>query len=87
MTLKQNKRGRWNSLNSLTKALWSASAALGGWVVEHYGVLTNFTITACLQCLTIVPLFLVWRLEPPEIDGVVRDNQKDDHVNTQVFAS
>lgn len=71
----QEKRGRWNSLDCITKALWSGSAALGGWIVDRYGYFSNFILTACLQSLTIIPLILVWKLEPWEGRTAKRDEQ------------
>lgn len=39
-------RGRWNALDSVRAIGWSGSAALGGWLVDHYGYEISFFATA-----------------------------------------
>jgi MFS family permease len=62
-------RGKWNSLESVTMATWSGSAVLGGLLVDEYGFLFNNLITASLQLLSTLPLFLVLGLVPCEKNG------------------
>ena len=62
-------RGKWNSLESVTMATWSGSAVLGGLLVDKYGFLFNNLITASLQLVSTLPLFLVLGLVPCEKHG------------------
>ncbi|KAM3572422.1 hypothetical protein VYU27_005551 [Nannochloropsis oceanica] len=62
-------RGKWNSLESVTMATWSGSAVIGGLLVDRYGFLFNNLITASLQLVSTLPLFLVLGLVPCERNG------------------
>jgi len=52
------QRGKWKALNSIASAGWSGSAAVGVWLIDHYGYGICFIITACFQALA-VPLLAV----------------------------
>ncbi len=66
----KDARAKWNSLESITTATWSGSAVVGGLLVDRYGFLFNNLITATLQLLSTLPLFLVLGLVPCEHAGV-----------------
>lgn len=55
----KNQRGRWNSIEVLDIFVRHSSALLGGYLIDKYGILTNFTVTAIMQGLAIVPLVLI----------------------------
>ena len=63
----QESRGRWNSLDGVKILGWSASALLGGVLLDKYGFASTFCITALLQgiaaCVLVPLLFLVPRKE------------------------
>jgi len=44
-------RGRWNSLDSVTKMCWSGSAILGGYICDRHGFGATFLITCVVQLL------------------------------------
>jgi hypothetical protein len=50
----------------VTIATWAGSAVVGGLLVDKYGILTNFLLTASFQALSCLPLFLVVNLVPAE---------------------
>jgi hypothetical protein len=54
-----NQRGRWNALESINAATWAGSAVFGGFLIDRYGIVTNFLVTAALQLTAMVPLMLV----------------------------
>lgn len=47
----KGERGRWNSLDSVTRFGWSGSAVLGGYLIHKYHYGATFLITAGLQAL------------------------------------
>lgn len=53
------ERAKWASLESVNMFSWSGSAFLGGILVEHFGILSNFTVTAGLQFVATLPLLLL----------------------------
>eukprot|EP00928_Gymnodinium_smaydae_P053221 TRINITY_DN37263_c0_g1_i1.p1 TRINITY_DN37263_c0_g1~~TRINITY_DN37263_c0_g1_i1.p1 ORF type:complete len:488 (+),score=57.08 TRINITY_DN37263_c0_g1_i1:78-1541(+) len=50
-------RARWKALNSVSGMGFSGSAALGGWIIDHYGYGPCFMLTACFQAAAL-PLLL-----------------------------
>ena len=64
-------RGFWNSLESINAFSWCGSAMLGGFLVRMYTYETTFLITAALQGLSIVPIFVLLRIVPAEVEGGV----------------
>jgi hypothetical protein len=53
-------------LESVTGATWAGSAVIGGLLVDRYGFLLNNLVTAALQCVSTLPLFLVLGMVPTE---------------------
>lgn len=53
------ERAKWASLESVNMFSWSGSAFLGGILVQHFGILFNFSATAGLQFLATLPLLLL----------------------------
>lgn len=47
--VKKEQRGRWSALEAINAATWSGSAMLGGYLIDRYGIVQNFIITAALQ--------------------------------------
>eukprot|EP00928_Gymnodinium_smaydae_P017758 TRINITY_DN16789_c0_g2_i1.p1 TRINITY_DN16789_c0_g2~~TRINITY_DN16789_c0_g2_i1.p1 ORF type:complete len:497 (-),score=32.95 TRINITY_DN16789_c0_g2_i1:137-1564(-) len=52
----KSQRGRWKALESITAMGWSGSAAVGGWLIDHFGYGDTFVITACFQA-TVIPVW------------------------------
>eukprot|EP01062_Namystynia_karyoxenos_P042027 TRINITY_DN306_c0_g1_i1.p1 TRINITY_DN306_c0_g1~~TRINITY_DN306_c0_g1_i1.p1 ORF type:complete len:584 (+),score=213.85 TRINITY_DN306_c0_g1_i1:72-1823(+) len=48
----KHKRGRWNSLASVTRFGWSGSAMVGGFIVNKWGYGPSFLITAIMQVIS-----------------------------------
>lgn len=61
-----HQRGRWNSLDSVTRFGWSGSALVGGWIVDHWSYSGSFFITAMVQILASTLLVTLIRLVPLE---------------------
>eukprot|EP00884_Botryococcus_braunii_P015730 jgi/Botrbrau1/2840/Bobra.0125s0047.1 len=60
--LPKERRGRWNSLNSIISWGWAGSALIGGYLIQKYGYTVTFGVTAVVQLmawLVLVPLVLV----------------------------
>lgn len=57
-----NERAKWSALESFNMFSWSGSAALGGILVDHHGILFNFCITASLQLVATLPHLLLARV-------------------------
>lgn len=55
----RHKRGRWNSLASVTRFGWSGSAMVGGFVVNKWGYGPSFLVTAILQIVAAAILALL----------------------------
>jgi predicted MFS family arabinose efflux permease len=55
----KEERAKWSSLESLNMFSWSGSAALGGILVDHRGIVFNFCVTACLQILATTPILML----------------------------
>lgn len=49
-------RGRWNSLESVTRLSWNGSAFLGGIIVDRYGYRVTFILTATLYIISSFPI-------------------------------
>jgi hypothetical protein len=47
---------KWNSVETLQMLLWSGSAALGGVLVDYWGIVFTFYVTAGLQLVASLPL-------------------------------
>ncbi len=62
--IKQGQRGRWNSLDSVTRFGWSGSAVVGGWVVDHFNYGWSFLITAVIQTAAASMLLMLVRAVP-----------------------
>jgi len=54
------ERAKWSSLESVNMFSWSGSAAIGGLLVNWKGIMFNFSITATIQLLGTIPLFLLF---------------------------
>lgn len=50
-------RGRWNSLDSVTRFGWSGSAVLGGYLIQNYSYGLTFLVTAFAQIVSATMLF------------------------------
>ncbi len=60
-------RAKWNALEQLAWGLfWTVSAAVGGWLIESYGFVVCFTITATLYMIATLPLLLLFGRVAPE---------------------
>jgi hypothetical protein len=65
--VKKEHRGRWNSLDGITRFGWSGSAFLGGYLVDTQGYGYTFRITAMMQAtawtcsLWLMPLIFMER--------------------------
>ncbi len=66
----KHARAKWNSFEALTSFGWSGSAALGGWLIQHYGFGMNFYITASIQLAAWSVMLLLMPLVPRQ-EGVV----------------
>jgi MFS family permease len=55
----KSERAKWASLESVNMFSWSGSAFLGGILVQHYGILFNFSATAGLQFMATLPLLVL----------------------------
>ena len=47
----KSERARWNSFEAVNTFGWSGSAAIGGFIIQHYGYSIMFIITAAMQIL------------------------------------
>lgn len=45
----KNQRGRWNAAETINGAMWAGSALFGGYLIDKYGFVQNFLITAIMQ--------------------------------------
>eukprot|EP00123_Amoebidium_parasiticum_P018179 comp24125_c0_seq1/m.43768 comp24125_c0_seq1/g.43768 ORF comp24125_c0_seq1/g.43768 comp24125_c0_seq1/m.43768 type:complete len:461 (-) comp24125_c0_seq1:210-1592(-) len=68
------KRGLWNSLESVAGFGWSGSAVVGGLIVDLYGYEASFGFTAFIQFLAWTPLLLLLPLVMHEDVLVARDD-------------
>ncbi|KAG8465950.1 hypothetical protein KFE25_005520 [Diacronema lutheri] len=59
-------RARYASIDSINQAAWAGSAALGGLVIDRYGMVANFYVTASAQLVALVPIALARALVPDE---------------------
>ncbi|CAM9678952.1 unnamed protein product, partial [Ectocarpus fasciculatus] len=65
-----SERARWNSVESINAASWAGSAMLGGYIIDKYGIIVNFTITVLVQIFVgTAPLILVSSYIPAENDA------------------
>jgi hypothetical protein len=49
--------------------LFSGSAMVGGYIIDRYGIVVNFSITVLVQMfLGTLPLLLIWKYVPDEKD-------------------
>lgn len=55
----KKERAKWSALESLNTFSWSGSAAIGGLLVDRWGVVPNFCVTACLQFLATLPFLIL----------------------------
>eukprot|EP00915_Cephaloidophora_sp_WS-2016_P005440 GHVH01007225.1.p1 GENE.GHVH01007225.1~~GHVH01007225.1.p1 ORF type:complete len:396 (+),score=26.05 GHVH01007225.1:886-2073(+) len=64
-----SKRGRWNSIASLTTMTWSGSAVLGGWICDGHDYRYTFVITAIIYMIGLaIYTPLVWAVPRESID-------------------
>jgi len=63
-------RAKWSILESVNAFSWSGSAAIGGLLVESYSLIFNFYVTATMQFVATLPLFLLWGLPSEERQSV-----------------
>jgi MFS family permease len=61
-------RGRCKALGSIISAGWSGSAAIGGFLIDHYGYGSTFVVTGCFQAFCIPLWLLVFPLIAKETD-------------------
>eukprot|EP00038_Savillea_parva_P007323 m.169300 g.169300 ORF g.169300 m.169300 type:complete len:624 (-) comp13085_c0_seq1:115-1986(-) len=54
---RKSTRGRWNSLDSVTRFGWSGSAVLGGYIIDRWDYGASFLATAIMQILSATILF------------------------------
>eukprot|EP00471_Norrisiella_sphaerica_P009172 CAMPEP_0184495906 /NCGR_PEP_ID=MMETSP0113_2-20130426/32648_1 /TAXON_ID=91329 /ORGANISM="Norrisiella sphaerica, Strain BC52" /LENGTH=556 /DNA_ID=CAMNT_0026882315 /DNA_START=90 /DNA_END=1760 /DNA_ORIENTATION=+ len=75
-------RGRWNSIDSVTRFGWSGSALLGGYLADTYGYGFSFLVTAAVQFCAASTWWLLVGLVPrgnaPVIDVATTPNQGRD---------
>ena len=64
--VRKEERARWNAAESINRFGWSGSAALGGFLLHHYGWRLTFAGTASLQAVATVPIWLLLRVIPPD---------------------
>lgn len=78
----KTERAQWSALETLNMFSWSGSAALGGILVDSNGILFNFCVTASLQFLATLPLFLLsfFRQQEDESAIVVLPTTNDEGV-------
>jgi len=57
-------RGRWNSIDSITRFGWSGSALLGGYLADSYGYGFSFLVTAAIQFMGVSMWWLLVPLVP-----------------------
>ena len=62
-TVPEEKRGRWNSLESLQNASWAGSAVVGGYIADRYGYGTTFLVTAGCHVVALCILVVAATLE------------------------
>lgn len=60
----KDQRARWKSLESISQFGWCGSAAMGGWISDHYDYQHTFFFTAIIQSVGIVILTLLLPLVP-----------------------
>ena len=53
----QSTRARWNSVDTFMNFAWSASAVVGGFLIDSAGFRITFFITAAMQTVSLVFLF------------------------------
>jgi hypothetical protein len=58
---------KWTVAETLQMVLWSMGAATGGYIVDGWGILVNFTVTAILQLFASLPLTYLYCVNP-EVD-------------------
>lgn len=61
-----SQRARYASIDSINQATWAGSAAIGGVIIDKYGMIANFYLTACAQLLALVPIWVARQLVPDE---------------------
>ncbi len=66
----KRSRAKWSSFEAVTSFGWSGSAALGGWLIQHYGFGMNFYITATMQLAAWSVMLLLMPLVPRQEGGV-----------------
>jgi MFS family permease len=59
-------RARYAAVDSINQATWAGSAAVGGLIIDRYGMLACFYVTASAQALALVPLWVARQLVPDE---------------------
>ena len=60
----KDQRARWKSLESISQFGWCGSAAVGGWVSDHYDYQHTFFMTAVIQTVGVLILTLLLPLVP-----------------------
>mmetsp|Transcript_32016 Transcript_32016/g.74708 ORF Transcript_32016/g.74708 Transcript_32016/m.74708 type:complete len:191 (-) Transcript_32016:45-617(-) len=61
-----SQRARYASVDSINAATWAGSAALGGLLIDKYGMVATFYVTAFFSALALVPIWTARRLVPAE---------------------
>jgi hypothetical protein len=56
---RKSTRGRWNSLDSVTRFGWSGSAVLGGYIIDRWDYGASFLATGLAQILSASVLFVL----------------------------
>jgi MFS family permease len=56
----KNERARWNSLDGIWVFSWSGSAALGGFLIDHFkSFQKTFLVTAIIKSVSLLPLLVL----------------------------
>ena len=86
----KKRRALWNTLESLTLFAWSASALLGGYLLDAFsdpsdplvGYRNLFAITLTLQGLALIPMVILLFLVPREQTSTVKASRNLDDPNS-----
>lgn len=75
-----SERGKWAALESVNMFSWSGSAALGGILVEEWGMLPVFCLTAAFQLIGTLPMVSLWKVDTMEVSATrsTRDPEEDE---------
>merc|ERR1719491_1915977 len=81
-------RGRWSSLQTISRVSWAGSAALGGWLADSHDYRFTFLITGVLYSISgLLYTQLLWVIPPhfgqkrERTDSVVPDSNSAESTN------